>query len=71
MTRRHPKLQKLNETTGQMEVIGVVREASARVDQIQGDWLLVRTPNQEGWITSSDAVLMTDAIDYFTRRIPP
>ena len=41
------------------------------MDQIQGDWLLVRTPNQEGWITSSDAVLMTDAIDYFTRRIPP
>ena len=29
MTRRHPKLQKLNETTGQMEVVGVVRERAA------------------------------------------
>ena len=69
MTHRRPKLLKLNETTGQTEVIGEVREVNARVDKIQGDWLWVRTPDQEGWITRNDAVPMEEAIEYFTRRI--
>lgn len=69
MTRPHPKLLRLNEGTGKTEVIGEVREANARVDKMQGDWIWVRTPDQEGWITRNDAVPMEEALDYFTRRI--
>lgn len=69
MKRTGVKLQAFDQATNQPQVTGVITQADARVDIVRGDWIWVRTINQEGWITKDDAVLMDEAIDYFTSRI--
>lgn len=63
------QLRAFNKTTGRTEVVGDMVTLDARVDHIQGDWVWVRTLDQEGWVQTSDVVLSTQAVPYFTRRI--
>src|SRR2546427_400221 len=35
----------------------------------QGDWIRVRQAGVEGWLKKTDAVLLEDAVAYFTQRV--
>jgi tetratricopeptide (TPR) repeat protein len=40
-----------------------------KVEQEKGKWIKVRHHGVSGWFAKADAVLLEDAVDYFTDRI--
>ena len=51
------------------KLLDAVRDAFVTVEEVDGEWIKVRTSNATGWIAKSDGVLLEDAVPYFTDRI--
>jgi tetratricopeptide (TPR) repeat protein len=50
-------------------VVAELNEVDYRVEEDKGGWLYVRQRGVGGWFDKADAVLLEDAVDYFTGRI--
>src|SRR6266849_1678685 len=54
---------------GQNVNVATLNSMVFTVLQENGDWILVSESGMEGWFAKDDAVLLQDALSYFTRRI--
>jgi tetratricopeptide (TPR) repeat protein len=54
---------------GQWKMVGTLENAIVTVEKEDGPWIKLRSRGVSGWIEKKDAVLLEDALDYFTDRI--
>jgi tetratricopeptide (TPR) repeat protein len=69
MPKEGPLDLRLREANDQWKVIGTLENAVALVEKDDGRWLQVRSHSLSGWIDKKNAILLEDALDYFTDRI--
>jgi tetratricopeptide (TPR) repeat protein len=55
--------------TGQPVYFGTLRGTNYRVEAEEGDWVMVRQAGVSGWVGKENVVLLSEAVDYFTRQI--
>jgi tetratricopeptide (TPR) repeat protein len=53
----------------QWQVVGKVKDAVVVVEKEDGHWIKVRSGGVSGWIDKNDAVLLENAVDFFTDYI--
>jgi tetratricopeptide (TPR) repeat protein len=53
----------------QWKVVGTLENAIVTVEKDDGHWIKVRSNHISGWIDKKDAVLLEDALEYFSHRI--
>jgi uncharacterized protein (TIGR03067 family) len=68
-TRDGVKLHQIDNATNKPGAVIEVNQADVRVDNVQGEFVWVRTAGHEGWMAKADLVPIDDAIAYFTTRI--
>src|SRR5438132_1619856 len=69
MTKPDVKMEVYDKKQERYVVVGTVTDAIVKVEAVKADFLWVRSGSSEGWIDKSDAVLLENAIPFYTRRI--